>query len=80
MGESANQLRTEIDVAEFERRLRGATSSPVTYEDPLAELARLVDGKNLSTESDPFRALFAAPRPSPERRSAPTAPSLGRAF
>jgi SPOR domain len=78
MGESANQLRTEIDVAEFERRLRGATSLPVTYEDPLAELARLVDGKNLSKESDPFRELFAAPRRSPEHRPAPAAPSLGR--
>ncbi len=78
MGESANQLRTEIDVAEFERRLRGATASPMTYEDPLAELARLVDGKNLSSESDPFRELFAAPRRSPEPRPATAAPSLGR--
>ena len=79
MGESANQLRSEIDLAEFERRLRGAPSSPVTYEDPLAELARLVDGKNLSGDADPFRELFAASSPAPGSRAvAPAKPSLGR--
>ena len=75
MGESANKLRSEIDVAEFERRLRAPAAS-TTYEDPLAELARLVDSKNLSGD-DPFRELFAAPRQAPERR-APAAPTLGR--
>jgi hypothetical protein len=76
MGESINKLRSEIDLSEFERRLRGPASSPVTYDDPLAELARLVDGKNLTGESDPFRELFATPRQAPERRSPP--PALGR--
>jgi SPOR domain len=76
MSESANKLRSEIDVAEFERRLRAPASSQVSYEDPLAELARLVDGKNLS-DDDPFRELFAAPRQAPERRP-PAAPTLGR--
>ncbi|MBV9394501.1 MAG: SPOR domain-containing protein [Methylobacteriaceae bacterium] len=75
MGESANKLRSEIDVAEFERRLRAPAAS-TTYEDPLAELARLVDAKNQSGD-DPFRELFAAPRQAPERR-APAAPALGR--
>jgi hypothetical protein len=75
MGKSANKLRSEIDVAEFERRLR-APAAPATYEDPLAELARLVDGKNLAGD-DPFRELFAAPRQGPERRAA-AAPALGR--
>jgi hypothetical protein len=75
MGESANKLRSNIDVAEFERRLRAPAAS-TTYEDPLAELARLVDGKNQSGD-DPFRELFAAPRQAPERR-APAAPALGR--
>jgi hypothetical protein len=75
MGESANKLRSNIDVAEFERRLRAPAAS-TTYEDPLAELARLVDGKNQSGD-DPFRELFAAPRPAPERRAA-AAPALGR--
>jgi hypothetical protein len=53
MGESANKLRSNIDVAEFERRLRAPAPS-TTYDDPLAELARLVDGKNQSGD-DPFR-------------------------
>jgi hypothetical protein len=74
MSESANKLRSEIDVTEFERRLRGPAPS-ATYEDPLAELARLVDGKTLS-DDDPFRELFAQPRPAPARRAA--APALGR--
>jgi hypothetical protein len=76
MGESANKLRSEIDVTEFERRLRAPAPS-ATYEDPLAELARLVDGKNTSSD-DPFRELFAAPRPVAERRPAHPAPVLGR--
>jgi hypothetical protein len=74
MGESGNKLRSEIDVTEFERRLRGPAPS-ATYEDPLAELARLVDGKN-EPGDDPFRALFAQPRQAPARRAAP--PALGR--
>jgi hypothetical protein len=76
MGESANKLRSEIDVTEFERRLRAPAPS-ATYEDPLAELARLVDGKSLAGD-DPFRELFAAPRQAAERRPAPPAPVLGR--
>jgi hypothetical protein len=76
MSDSANKLRSEIDVAEFERRLRAPASSQVRYEDPLAELARLVDGKNLSGD-DPFHELFAAPRQASERRVA-AAPTLGR--
>jgi hypothetical protein len=78
MGESANKLRSEIDVTEFERRLRAPAPSPTTYEDPLAELARLVDGKNPQGEADPFRELFAAPRQTSERRTVAPAPSLGR--
>jgi hypothetical protein len=76
MGESGNKLRSEIDVTEFERRLRGSAPS-ASYEDPLAELARLVDGKGQGGD-DPFRELFAAPRQAPMRRTAPPAPVLGR--
>ncbi|MBV8851205.1 MAG: SPOR domain-containing protein [Methylobacteriaceae bacterium] len=75
MGESANKRRSEIDVAEFERRLRPPAASG-TYEDPLAELARLVDSKNASGD-DPFSELFAAPRQATARH-APAAPPLGR--
>jgi hypothetical protein len=74
MGESGNKLRSEIDVSEFERRLRAPAPS-ASYEDPLAELARLVDGKSLPGD-DPFRELFAQPRQAPARRAAPLA--LGR--
>src|SRR5947209_5783845 len=78
MSESANKLRSEIDISEFERRLRAPAASP-TYEDPLAELARLVDGKNVQGDADPFRELFAAPRQASERRAARApAPALGR--
>ncbi|MEA2832689.1 MAG: hypothetical protein QOG66_891 [Methylobacteriaceae bacterium] len=77
MSESVNKLRSEIDITEFERRLRAPAPSP-TYEDPLAELARLVDGKALSRD-DPFRELFAAaPRRPAERREPSAAPALGR--
>jgi hypothetical protein len=76
MGESANKLRSEIDVTEFERRLR-APAPAATYEDPLAELARLVDGKGQGGD-DPFRELFATPRQAPDRRTAPPTPVLGR--
>jgi hypothetical protein len=77
MSESVNKLRSEIDITEFERRLRAPAPSP-TYEDPLAELARLVDGKALSGD-DPFRELFAAaPRRPAERREPSAAPALGR--
>jgi hypothetical protein len=62
MGESSNKLRSEIDLNEFERRLSGPAPSSATYEDPLAELARLVDGNRASGDQDPYRAMFAAPR------------------
>jgi hypothetical protein len=77
MSESVNKLRSEIDITEFERRLRAPAPGP-TYEDPLAELARLVDGKSLSGD-DPFRELFAATAQRPaERREPSAAPALGR--
>jgi hypothetical protein len=80
MSESANKLRSEIDITEFERRLRAPASSS-TYEDPLVELARLVDGKALS-QDDPFRELFAASprRPAERREPAPPAPRREHAF
>jgi hypothetical protein len=77
MSESANKLRSEIDISEFERRLR-APAPAATYEGPLAELARLVDGKTLPGD-DPFRELFAAtPRRPAERREPAPAAALGR--
>ncbi len=61
MGESAAKYRPELDLDEFERRLRAAapTSQPRQgAPDPLAELARLVGGAD--GRQDPFEALFRA--------------------
>ena len=75
MGEYAAKLRPEIDLDEFERRLRAAAPEPQLRQqrpqaaarnsdprnsDPLAELARLVGGDNAKVGADPFEALFRA--------------------
>jgi len=70
MGEYAAKFRPEIDLDEFERRLRAAGPEPQQRQsrpnsdprnsDPLAELARLVGGDNARSGSDPFEALFRA--------------------
>jgi hypothetical protein len=65
MGEFAAKYRPELDLDEFERRLRAAAPSPQSRQssagasDPLAELARLVNGAGERRE-DPFDALFRA--------------------
>jgi hypothetical protein len=67
MGESAAKYRTELDLDEFERRLRAsapsqqARPSAASAPDPLAELARLVSGAG-ERRQDPFEALFRAQR------------------
>lgn len=66
MGESAAKFRPEVDLDEFERRLRAAApaasqqTGPQAGADPLAELARLVGGEQMNKRSDPFEALFRA--------------------
>jgi hypothetical protein len=70
MGEYAAKFRPEIDLDEFERRLRAAAPEPQPRQqrpqtvarnsDPLAELARLVGGDNAKVGADPFEALFRA--------------------
>ncbi len=64
MGEYAAKFQPEIDLDEFERRLRAAAPSvrPPQAEksDPLAELARLVGGEGMAKREDPFEALFRA--------------------
>lgn len=47
--------RPEIDIDEFERRLR-QPAAPKPEADPLAELARILGG----SEQDPFKTVFAA--------------------
>ena len=64
MGESAAKFRPEIDLDEFERRLRAAAPAPrpsqAENSDPLAELARLLGGDGAAKKEDPFEALFRA--------------------
>jgi hypothetical protein len=77
MGESAAKYRPELDLDEFERRLRAAAPSPQTRQtpqsapDPLAELARLVSGAGEGGRQDPFDALFRAQKAVAETRPAP---------
>lgn len=64
MGENAARFQPDLDLDEFERRLRAAAPSarPAQAEksDPLAELARLVGGEGMARREDPFEALFRA--------------------
>ncbi len=64
MGENAARFQPDIDLDEFERRLRAAapSSRPAQAEksDPLAELARIVGGEGMAGREDPFEALFRA--------------------
>ena len=55
MSEPAAKPRQPIDLDEFERRLRGPEPARAQQEDPLAELARLVEGNR-----DPFAPVFNA--------------------
>jgi hypothetical protein len=63
MGEFAAKFRPEVDLDEFERRLRAAAPASQSRPeggDPLAELARLVSGESMAKKEDPFEALFRA--------------------
>ena len=74
MVEFAAKYRPDINLDEFERRLRAAAPGPQSgssssqasqrqaaeEQDPLAELARLVGGASPSRKEDPFEALFRA--------------------
>jgi hypothetical protein len=83
MGESAAKYRPEIDLDEFERRLRAAAPAarPVPAQganpvgnaaDPLAELARLLGSEGGAKKEDPFEALFRAQAAIEEIRNAPS--------
>ncbi len=66
MGEYAVKFHPDIDLDEFERRLRAAAPAPKPSQpqqaDPLTELARLVGGENMAGREDPFEAMFRAQR------------------
>ncbi|MGO8737265.1 SPOR domain-containing protein [Rhodoblastus sp.] len=74
MGEFAAKFRPEVDLDEFERRLRAAApmpqQRPEESSDPLAELARLVNNEALAGRKDPFEALFRAQSAVAEGREA----------
>ncbi|PPQ36343.1 Sporulation related domain-containing protein [Rhodoblastus acidophilus] len=76
MGESAAKYRPELDLDEFERRLRAAAPTSKARQasanapDPLAELARLVGGAG-DGRPDPFEALFRAQKAVAEGSPAP---------
>jgi hypothetical protein len=85
MGESAAKYRPEIDLDEFERRLRAAAPAPASRPvpaqggnpvgnaaDPLAELARLLGSEGGTNKEDPFEALFRAQAAIEEIRQAPS--------
>lgn len=65
MVEAVTKQHPVVNLDEFERRLRGpvlsARDSPSARdsEDPLAELARLVNGEGARPPADPFKAMFA---------------------
>ena len=66
MIEPVTSRRQSVDLEEFERRLRGPEPATAGHEDPLAELARLVEGGNdpfSVHEARPAAASFVAPRP-----------------
>ena len=64
----------EIDLGEFERRLRGSAPAPApaAKSDPLGELARLMQVGGEAPAPDPYGQMFdAAPSPSKPARVAP---------
>ncbi len=75
MGESAAKFRPEIDLDEFERRLRAGAPAPRPSQaenaDPLAELARLLGSDSVAKKEDPFEALFRAQAAIADIRNAP---------
>ncbi len=75
MGELAAKFRPEIDLDEFERRLRAAAPAPrpapAEAADPLAELARLLGREGATKKDDPFEALFRAQAAIADIRNAP---------
>ena len=73
MGEFAAKFRPEVDLDEFERRLRAAAPMRQPHQeeaDPLAELARLVNSEAMTGRKDPFEALFRAQSAIAEERDA----------
>ena len=70
MGVSGSRAADDINLEEFERRLRAAGAQQASVEDPLAELARIVESSYASSEAS------SRPAPEMEKRSADLARSI----
>ena len=70
MGVSGSRAADDINLEEFERRLRAAGAQQASVEDPLAELARIVESSYASSEASSRLA------PEMEKRSADLARSI----
>ncbi|MGH8513486.1 MAG: hypothetical protein ACREV8_06025, partial [Gammaproteobacteria bacterium] len=58
MSEPVVKRRPMIDLEEFERRLRKPLPASQGDDDPLAELARFVGGREDPVTEDPYRTVF----------------------
>ncbi len=70
MGVSGSRAADDINLEEFERRLRAASAQQANVEDPLAELARIVESSYSSSEAP------ARPAPEIEKRNAESGRSI----
>lgn len=59
MVEAATKQHPVVNLDEFERRLRSPAMTARDGDDPLAELARLVNGEGPRPSHDPYKAMFA---------------------
>ena len=59
MVEAANYKHPSVDLEEFERRLRGPEPAQRGVSDPLAELARLVNGEGKQNPGEALDSMFA---------------------
>ena len=66
MSASGSRVTDEINLDEFERRLRAAGAQQARAEDPLAELSRLVEFSHMGIGETPARR---AAEPPPRARS-----------
>ena len=72
MNVSGSRAADDINLEEFERRLRAAGAQQANVEDPLQELARLVESSYVGSSSETSARLVSEP----DKRSAESARSI----
>jgi hypothetical protein len=77
MREATAKKGPPIDLTEFERRLRGPQPQKASGNDPLKELARLLQGNDAQAPADPYRDVFAEETPYQGSSERPPEPSAG---